>query len=128
MFDGVCNLCARSVQWIMRHEADQTIRFANLQSPAAAALLKPFGIEPPVGDPDSILVIADGRLHTHSSGVLSIGPHLRQPYRTMLATMRIVPRPLRDAAYRYVARHRYTWMGKQEACWVPTPERRARFL
>lgn len=128
LFDGVCNLCASAVQWIMTHEADHDLRFTSLQSDAAVEVLRPFGVTPPEGDPDTILVVDRGRLLSHSTGALAIARHLRQPYRGLARVAWLVPRPLRDLVYRWVARNRYRWMGKKDECWVPTPERRARFL
>ena len=79
------------------------------------------------GDPDSVVLIEDGKAYTHSAGALRVARHLRAPWR-WLRVFWIVPRPLRDAVYRWFARHRYRWFGKTDACRVPTPELRARFL
>ena len=79
------------------------------------------------GDPDTVVLVEDGRLYSHSSAALRIMSHLRWPWRWGRALV-VVPRPLRDLVYRWIARNRYRWFGKAESCRVPTPELRARFL
>ncbi len=79
------------------------------------------------GAPDSMVVVADGKVHTGSDAALILARHLRSPWR-WLALLWIVPRPLRDTVYRWVARNRYRWFGESETCRVPTPELRSRFL
>ena len=79
------------------------------------------------GDPDTIVLVEDGQLYTHSTAALKIARHLRWPWSWSVVFI-IVPRFVRDAVYRWVARNRYRWFGKSDACRVPTPELRARFL
>jgi len=130
LFDGVCNLCNGFVQFVIRHDAAGRFRFAALQSEAAQALLAAHGqaLAPAeLADPTSVMLVADGRVYTHSAAVLRIAARLDGPWR-VLALGRALPRPWRDAAYRFVARHRYRWFGRQESCMLPTPELRGRFL
>ena len=137
MFDGTCNLCDRSLQFIIDHEGDTELKFTALQSDAGRALLatvaSPAEVEQLVngtkgtGDPDTVLLVEGGRIYTHSSAALRIARHLRSPWRWVRLSL-IVPRPLRDVVYRWIARNRYRWFGKTESCRVPTPELRARFL
>jgi predicted DCC family thiol-disulfide oxidoreductase YuxK len=137
LFDGTCNFCDGAVHFVIDHERGARLRFAALQSEEGTALLDRTTTPENAkrlregvtgdGDPDSIAVIEDGRVYTHSTGALRIARHLRWPYR-WLAAFWIVPRPIRDAVYRWFARHRYAWFGKTDACRVPTPEFRARFL
>ena len=82
---------------------------------------------PDAGDPESIVVIDGGRALERSAAALAIAAGLPFPWSTLCA-LRIVPRPLRDWTYRIVARNRYRWFGRQDACLVPTAEIRARFL
>ena len=137
LFDGTCNFCDRSLSFVMDRERQPSLKFAALQSEAARALLERVtsaaeatrlrqGVSGD-GDPDSVALVEDGRLFTHSSAALRIARHLRWPWRWLGAFV-IVPRPVRDAFYRWFARHRYRWFGKTDACRVPTPELRARFL
>ena len=127
LFDGVCNLCNGAVQFILDRDPAGTFRFASLQSERAAALLRAHGLEPPAGDPESMVLIDGGRVYERSSAALRIARRLRGGW-SLLYALVIVPRALRDAVYRVVARNRYRWFGKSDQCRVPTPELRARFL
>jgi predicted DCC family thiol-disulfide oxidoreductase YuxK len=127
LFDGVCNLCNGAVQFIVDRDPRGTLRFASLQSEPAAELLRAHGKAPPTGDPDSVVLIEDGRVYESSGAALRIARHLRAPWGLLYALV-IVPRFLRDAVYRFIARNRYRWFGKSEQCRIPTPELRARFL
>ena len=129
LFDGVCNLCNGFVQFVIRHDPAGRFRFAALQSAAGQAVLAAHGLDANAiaTEPDSVLLELDGRLYSHSGAVLRIARELGGPWRLLLAGY-VLPRPWRDAAYRFVARHRYRWFGRQESCWLPTPELKARFM
>ena len=129
LFDGVCNLCNGFVQFVIRHDAAGRFRFAALQSAAGQAVLATHGMDAAAvaAAPDSVLLQHDGKLYAHSEAVLRIAQGLGGPWRALLLG-RLLPRAWRDAAYRFVARHRYRWFGRQESCWLPTPELKARFL
>lgn len=129
LFDGVCNLCNGFVQFIIRHDAAGRFRFAALQSAAGQAVLTTQGLDAATvaAEPDSVLLQQDGQLYSHSEAVLRIAQGLGGPWRALLLG-RLLPRPWRDAAYRFVARHRYRWFGRQDSCSLPTPELQARFL
>jgi predicted DCC family thiol-disulfide oxidoreductase YuxK len=126
LFDGVCNLCNASVNFLIDRDPSSTLRFASLQSDAARDLLMQFG-PTPLGDPDSMLLIEGGRTYERSTAALRIVRHLSGAWR-ILGVLLVIPRPLRDAVYRLVAANRYRWFGKSDVCRVPTPELRARFL
>lgn len=128
LFDGVCNLCNGFVQFVIRHDPQERFRFAALQSPGGQALLAAHGHAPlaPLADPDSVVLLADGHFYTRSTAILHIARRLGGGWR--LAEMGwLLPRPWRDALYRFVARHRYRWFGRQQSCWLPTPALQARF-
>lgn len=127
LFDGVCNLCNATVQFLVDHDPDAVLRFASLQSEPGARILAEHGMKAPEGDPDSVLLVEDGRVFERSSAALRIARHLRGFWKLFYVFV-IVPRPLRDLVYRFIAHHRYRWFGKSEQCRVPTPELRARFL
>jgi predicted DCC family thiol-disulfide oxidoreductase YuxK len=133
LFDGVCNLCNGSVNFVIDHERGTDLRFAALQSDAARKLVAAAAGEVAArelagGDePASIVVVEDGKVYTRSTAALRVARHLRAPWR-WLAVFVLVPRPIRDAVYRWIARRRYRWFGKADQCRVPTPELRARFL
>ncbi len=129
LFDGVCNLCDGLVQFIIRHDPAGRFRFAALQSAAGQALLAAHGLPPLAAghDPSSVLLVSGGRVYSHSAAVLRIARELGWPWRLAVVGS-LVPRAWRDALYRYVARHRYRWFGRQESCTLPTPALRQRFL
>lgn len=120
LFDGVCNLCNRSVQMIIRNDPRGRFRFAALQSAYASRVLGD-------GRSDSVVLIEGSRVSERSTAVLRIARRLRWPWPLLYALV-VVPRPLRDWLYAWVAQNRYRWFGKRDACMMPTPELRARFL
>ena len=125
LFDGVCNLCSGAVQFIIRRDPAGRFRFASLQSPLGEELLARFGIDR--GVTDSVILVEGDRWYKESDAALRIARGLGGPWKA-LGIFRLIPRPLRDAAYRLIARNRYRWFGKRETCWLPTPELRGRFL
>jgi predicted DCC family thiol-disulfide oxidoreductase YuxK len=125
LFDGVCNLCSGSVQFILKRDPQARFRFASLQSEAGRSLMTEHGLNPDALS--SVVVIEDGRAFQESSAALRIARHLPGAWK-LLRVFAVIPRPIRDAVYRLIARNRYRWFGKTEACWLPTPELRARFL
>ena len=125
LFDGVCNLCNRFVQFVIERDPGATFQFGALQSPAARRILQRHDAPDPL--PDTIVFVADGRVSTRSSAVLRIARGLRFPWPLAYALI-AVPRPLRDAIYSLVARHRYRWFGQRDQCMVATPALRSRFI
>ncbi len=129
LFDGECNLCNGTVRFVITRDRDRRFRFAPLQGEAARRICADRGIPlPAAGAPDSIVVVdGGGRVLERSDAALAIACALPFPWR-MLGVFRIVPRALRDLVYRIVARNRYRWFGRRDACMVPTEEFRSRFL
>jgi predicted DCC family thiol-disulfide oxidoreductase YuxK len=128
LFDGVCNLCSGVVRFVIARDPRAHFRFAALQSDAARRACAEVGATPPAAvDPDTIIVIADGRALERSDAALAIASRLPFPW-PMFGVFRILPRALRDWLYRLVAKNRYRWFGKSDTCMMPTPELRARFL
>lgn len=125
LFDGVCNLCSGSVQFILKRDTRGRFRFASLQSDAGRRLMTGHGLDPDALS--SVVLIEDGRAYQESAAALRIARHLPGAWK-LLRVFTVIPRPLRDAIYRLIARNRYRWFGKTETCWLPTPELRARFL
>ncbi|HEX9895259.1 MAG TPA: DCC1-like thiol-disulfide oxidoreductase family protein [Gemmatimonadales bacterium] len=122
-FDGVCGLCNRFVDFLLRHDRHHRLRFAPLQGRTAAERLgKTKGI-----DPTTIVLEAEGRMLDRSSAVLGVFHHLGGGWRAT-GLLRVVPRRLRDLIYDWIARHRYGWFGKREVCRLPTAEERSGFL
>lgn len=128
LFDGVCNLCTWAVQFIIQRDPQGYFRFASLQSEYAQALLREHNLSIPLdGRDDTVALIEDGQVYTHSDAGLRIARHLSGPVR-LAAPLILIPRFIRDTVYRLIARYRYRVFGRQDVCWMPTPELRARFL
>ena len=137
LFDGVCNFCDASVNFIIEHDKTSYFKFAPLQSEEGTRLAKEYGFESatgkqakPQGDLipiDSIILIEDGKAHAYSTAALRILRRLGAPWSWLYAFV-IVPKPIRDWAYRLFARYRYRLFGRKDQCMLPTPEVRARFL
>jgi predicted DCC family thiol-disulfide oxidoreductase YuxK len=125
VFDGVCVFCSRWVDFILRHDRSHSIRFAAMQSERGRALLVAHGLDP--DDPLSLLYLVGDDAFVDSGAILRIASTLGGAWR-LTAIARVVPRAWRDAAYRAFARRRYRWFGRRDACRVPTPEERTRFL
>lgn len=125
LIDGECNFCHGTVRFVVAHERDHELRFGALQSEAGRPLLAGTGIDP--DDSRTVVLLDDDGLHVRSEAALRIATHLRAPWR-WARVLRVVPRPLRDAAYDVVARNRFRWFGRRDACELPAPEIRARFL
>lgn len=125
LFDGVCNFCNNSVNFIIEHDPEGYFKFAPLQSEIGERLLKENGINKI--ETDSVVLLEDGRAYTHSTAALRVARKLSGAWRYLYG-FRFVPEFIRDFAYKLFAKNRYRMFGKQDACMLPTPEIRARFL
>jgi predicted DCC family thiol-disulfide oxidoreductase YuxK len=125
LFDGVCNLCNGVVVFIIKRDPASTFRFASLQSPAGQQLLKRFGL--PMNQLNSFVYVKNNRAYLKSAAVLQVMKDLGGIWR-MSAAFRILPRRFRDFVYDIVAKSRYHIFGRRNACMIPTPELRKRFL
>lgn len=125
VFDAECVLCSANARFVLRHDQRGLFRLASMQGEFGAALYRHFGIDPK--NPDTLVVVTGATAVRDSAAVFAIWSGLGWPWRA-LTIFRLVPRPLRDALYRFVARHRYRLFGKRETCWVPTPEQADRVL
>ena len=119
LFDGVCNLCEGSVQWILKRDLHNTFVFASLQDDQAKELLKSYGLQPELLE--SVVVIYQKKVYTQSTAALRIVQLLGFPYNLLLIGY-VLPRIIRDYLYKLVARNRYRWFGKKESCWLPKQE------
>lgn len=134
LYDGECGLCDRTVQTILDLDHEGTIRLAPLQGETARAILLRHGRDPDPaeGFTSLILVIQPGtpgeRIREESKAVLGIGRSLGGRYRSLARLGELVPGGLRDVLYRLVARNRHRFFPTPDACRVPTPEVRERFL
>ena len=125
LFDGVCNLCNGAVQFIIERDEDGLFRFASLQSDAAKQLLEKY---PEASEDISTIVLLEkGRLYTRSDAALRAARYLSGAWPALYGFI-IIPRPIRNAVYDWIARNRYRWFGKKDQCMIPTPELKGRFL
>jgi len=125
LFDAECVLCSANAQFMLKFDRSRQFRLASMQGEVGAALFRAHGIDPT--DPDTILLVDGDRVLTNSDAVLAIYTGLGWPWR-IAGLARVIPRPIRDTAYRWVARNRYRIFGRRETCWVPRPEDAGRFL
>ncbi len=126
LFDGVCNLCDASVQYIIKHDKDDVFRFTALQSDIGQKIIEDFDID--TDKTDSILLYSEDKgISYKSTAALKIASHLGFP-RNMMAIFLIVPPFIRNWIYDYIAKNRYKWYGKKEECMIPTPELKSKFL
>jgi len=125
VFDALCVLCSANAQFVLKHDKKGRFRLASMQGEVGSALFRRFGIDP--SDPETMVLVEDDRVLRDSDAVLAIYSGLGWPWQ-VFGVFRLVPRAVRDAVYRFVARNRYRWLGRREACWVPRPEQRERIL
>ncbi|QED36957.1 thiol-disulfide oxidoreductase DCC family protein [Antarcticibacterium arcticum] len=126
LFDGVCNLCNNSVQFIIERDKEDVFRFASLQSETGKQLTAERGIDPEAMD--SIILIEPGvAYYEKSTAALEISRHLSGGY-SNLKYFSILPEGFRNVVYDLIARNRYKWFGKKDECMIPTPELKSRFL
>jgi predicted DCC family thiol-disulfide oxidoreductase YuxK len=132
LYDGTCGFCARSVQFVLRHERRRrSLRFASLQSRAGTDVRERH---PELHDVDSVIWLDPGnesraeRLYVRSAAVLHVLRYLGGPWRLLAALGALVPSAIRDAAYNFVALHRQRLAGGGPACLLPTAAQRTRFV
>ena len=124
LFDGECNFCDASVQFIIKRDTKAMFQFASLQSEVGQALIAKFAVPTHV---DSIVLIEGDCYYMKSSAALKIARQLDGLWKLSYAAI-VVPRPLRDTVYSYIAKNRYKWFGKKDSCMLPTAKQRNRFL
>jgi predicted DCC family thiol-disulfide oxidoreductase YuxK len=123
-YDGLCGLCDRFIRFVVPRDQTQQYHYAPLQGTTARARLP----KPP--DPEALTTLVfedDGRFRVRSDAALAVIAGLGGAWRAV-RILRLIPRPIRDAVYDWIARHRFRWFGRRDACRVPAPEERERFL
>ncbi|WP_274363375.1 thiol-disulfide oxidoreductase DCC family protein [Paenibacillus thermotolerans] len=125
LYDGVCNLCSGVVKFTLQRDRQGRLRYAALQSDTGKRLLLENGFAREL--PDTFIFIENGKAYTKSSAALRLARHLGGGFR-VLSGLLIIPRPLRDVFYTFVANNRYRWFGRSESCMLMRPEYRERFL
>ncbi|WP_066304966.1 thiol-disulfide oxidoreductase DCC family protein [Bacillus sp. FJAT-29814] len=124
LFDGVCNLCNSSVQFILKRDRKGQFGFASLQGEVGQKLIHKFGLNP---DINSFVLIENEKVYLESTAALKVCKGLTGAWK-LFAAFLIIPRPIRDVVYRMIANNRYKWFGKKESCMLPLPEWKNRFL
>jgi len=125
LFDGVCNLCSGSVQFIIKRDPKLKFQFASLQSRLGQEQLERFKLDKTILH--SIILIREEHFLQRSDAALEIAKQLGGAW-PILYVFKIIPRFFRDGMYDWVARNRYKFFGKKDSCWIPTPELKERFL
>lgn len=124
LFDGVCNLCTGSVQFVLKRDQEKKFTFASLQSTTAQKLLSQFDLSNNTFN--SFILYQDGKMYTRSTAALKLFQQLKGW--KWVKIFWIVPKFIRDGVYNLIAKNRYRWFGKKEECWLPTPALKERFL
>jgi predicted DCC family thiol-disulfide oxidoreductase YuxK len=125
LFDGVCNLCNSSVQFILLRDKKDRFRFASLQSDYGQSILKQYNL--PTDKFNSLALVENGKIYQRSTGALRIARKLKGLW-PMLYGFIIVPPFIRNFVYDIIAKNRYRWFGKKEECMLPRPEWKQKFL
>lgn len=125
LFDGLCNLCNGTVQFVLPRDKKKQFFFGSLQGRAGQQYLQHFGL--PQNQLNSFILLEGEKYYTRSAGVLRVLKHLGGGWRLLYAFI-VIPRFIRDAIYKWVARNRYKWFGKREECPVPDAAVKERFL
>jgi predicted DCC family thiol-disulfide oxidoreductase YuxK len=125
LFDGVCNFCNGAVNFTIKRNKQNNIRFAALQSDAGRKLVQQYDL--PADDMRSFLFIENGKVYNRSTAALRVCRYLKGLWPVCFGLM-IVPSFIRNGIYDWIAKNRYKWFGERQECMIPTPEVRARFL
>jgi predicted DCC family thiol-disulfide oxidoreductase YuxK len=125
LFDGHCNLCNGAVQWVLARDKAAVFRFTSLQSELGQELQQQYKLDP--AELDSMVLIQNNKAYTKSSAALKTAEGLGGLY-SAAGLFMLVPAFIRNGVYDFVARNRYRWFGRSEACWLPRPEWKERFL
>jgi predicted DCC family thiol-disulfide oxidoreductase YuxK len=124
LFDGICNLCSNSVRFIIQRDPGREFKFTSLQSEAGKQYIEQYNIHETI---DSIVLIKGGKVYLESTAALKIASRLKWPWR-IFGILQGVPKPVRDRLYRWIAKNRYKWFGRDESCMLPSKENRDRFI
>lgn len=126
LFDGICNLCDSTVQFIIKHDKEDVFRFVALQSDLGGKIIKHIGLDR--SKTDSIILYEPGHAYYYKAeAAFKIANELGGIY-SFISLFSILPKWLTNKIYEYIARNRYKWYGKKDECMLPTPEMKAKFL
>ena len=123
LFDGECVICNGFAQFLLDRDKKGVFKYGTLQSQTGKALRNNYGIPDNV---DSVILIKNNKSYIYSEAAIETLKEM--PYWSWVVVFYIIPKPARNAIYKWIARNRYSWFGKREACRIPTPEERDRFI
>lgn len=125
LFDGVCNLCNNSVQFVIKHDPSDKFMFAALQSERGQQLLQQYNLA--TAGFDSFVLIQNEKVFLKSTAALQVAKQLSGPVKLLYGFI-IVPAFIRNAVYAFIAKNRYKWFGKKDSCMIPSPSLQSKFL
>ncbi|MGB1317861.1 MAG: thiol-disulfide oxidoreductase DCC family protein [Flavobacteriales bacterium] len=125
LFDGVCNLCSGSVQFVLKRNQKENVKFASLQSDFGAKTLANLNL--PTDYVSSLVLAENGNVFVKSDAALKLAKHLNGLWK-IGSVLLIVPKFIRNPVYDWIAKNRYKWFGKKEVCWIPEEKWKKRFL
>lgn len=125
LFDGICNLCNSAVKFVLKRDKNSVFKFASLQSDVAKKLLSKTHVSNM--DAGTFVLIENGKTYIRSTAALKVCKHLSGLWPFMTLFM-VVPKFIRDWVYNLISKNRYRWFGKQDACMIPSPEVKDKFL
>lgn len=124
-FDGVCNLCEKSVKFIIKRDKDKKFRFVSFQSETGQKLLLKHNYNN--NKFDTLVLLKNEKIYTKSTAALLISKELNGLWK-LLYIFIFLPKLIRDPLYLFISNNRYKWFGKKDFCWLPSPEHKSRFL
>jgi predicted DCC family thiol-disulfide oxidoreductase YuxK len=125
LFDGVCNLCTASVQYVIKHDPKRLFHFASLQSAFGEKILTDFNL--PANEFNSFILLSNNKIYDRSTAALMVAKKLKGPV-SLLYIFIIIPKFIRDMVYGFIAKNRYKWFGRKAECWLPTTELKQLFV
>jgi predicted DCC family thiol-disulfide oxidoreductase YuxK len=126
LFDGVCNLCNGFVQFVIQRDKKGRFKFAPLQSAAAQQLLAGTSVQPHLLN--SVVLVEGQKVYTHSDAALRVGKQLGGVWFVLSVAGSVFPASFRNMVYDWIGKNRYRWFGEKDACMLPTPALKSRFL
>lgn len=124
LYDGVCTFCNEAAQFIIKRDPKGIFHYASLQSETGQALLKHFDVPQ---DLDTVILVDNNQVYDRTDVTIRIGQRLGGIYQ-ITNLLRLFPKKIRDSIYNWIAHNRYNWFGKKDACMIPSPQIRARFI
>lgn len=124
LYDGQCSFCNGATQWIIARDREANVSYAAIEGELGQRLFKQYGIPAHL---DSLICIDNNKAYLYSSGAIRVTKYLDGPWK-LIYLLKFIPTFIRNPLYRIFAKHRYRWFGKQQACLLPTPAIRQRFL